>query len=166
MGPGEWCCCQSIVFKVNVSFISKVRSTGVFSVVCLSSAPLWVVAVLEVEFFIDLQPFQLLRGVLKWRAHMFQCLRQLGLNQGRYVYECSKHTSNPHSAMAEQMLPLPHSCVCKRRLLRDCTLCTWDAKTPFCVRKWHVLRVNCFSSENAKTPFCVRKRPFLRWAGK
>ena len=43
--------------------------------------------------------------------------------------ECSMHTSDPHGAMALQMLPLPHSCVCKRRLLRACTLCTGRKNT-------------------------------------
>ena len=93
---------------------------------------------------------------------MFHFLSVKGSNQGHYVGECSMHTSDPHGAMALQMLLLPHSCVCKSNLLRACTLCTWDAKTPFCVRKLHVLRVDFFSSENAKTPFSVRKRPFLR----
>ena len=162
MGLGELYCCQSSVIDVSVSHISKVRVTSGFSAVCLSSAPVWVVEVLQVEFFIDLQPFELLRRILQWPAHMFQLSSPWGSNQGRYVCECSMHTSDPHGAMALQMLPLPHSCVCKRRLLRACTLCTRDAKTPFCVRKLHVLHVDCFSSENAKTPFCVRKRPFLR----
>ena len=72
------------------------------------------------------------------------------------------HTCDPLGAMTLQMPVLPHSCVCKRRLLRACTLYTWDAKTPFCVRKLHALRVDYFASEYAKTPFCVRKRPFLR----
>ena len=72
------------------------------------------------------------------------------------------HTSDPLGAMALQMPLLPHSCVCKTRFLRACTLYTWDAKPPFGVLKLHVLRVDCFSSEYAKTPFCVRKRPFLR----
>ena len=103
-----------------------------------------VVAVLQVEFFIDLQPFQLLRMILQWRAHMFQCLRQLGLNWGRYVCECSMHISNPYGAMALQILTLPHSCMCRRRRLRGCTLCTWDAKASFCMRKLHGLHVDFF----------------------
>ena len=65
------------------------------------------------------------------------------------------HTSDPPGAMALQMPLLPHSCVCKMRLLRACTLYTWNANTPFCVRKLHVLRVHCFSSECAKGPFCA-----------
>ena len=84
------------------------------------------------------------------------------MNQGRYVCECSMHTSDPPGAMALQMPLLPHSGVCKRRLLRACTTYTRDANAPFSVRKLHVLRVDSFSSEYAKTPFCVRKRPFLR----
>ena len=142
MGLGDLCCCQSSVSHVNVSFISKMRVTVRFSVVCLSSAPVWVVAVLQVEFFLDLQPFQLLRKILKWPAHMYQFWSLWGLNYGRYMCECSMHTFDPHSAMALQMPPLPHSCVCKRRLLRASTLCTWDAKKPFCVRKLHVLHVD------------------------
>ena len=67
--------------------------------------------------------------------------------------ECSMHTSDPLGAMALQMLHLPHSCVRKSRLLRACTLYTWGAKTPFCVRKLHVLRVDRFSNESAKTLF-------------
>ena len=67
------------------------------------------------------------------------------------------HTSDPPGAMALQMPLLPHSCVCKWRLLRACTTYTWDANTPFCVRKLHVSCVDYFSSEHAKTPFCVRK---------
>ena len=163
---GKLCCCHSFIFNVNVSFISKVRVTGGFFAVCLSPAPVWLVAVLQVEFFIDPQPFQLLRKIVQWPAHMFQFLSAWGSNQGRCVCECSMHTSHPHGAMALQMLPLPHSCVCKRRLLRACTLCTWDAKTPFCMRKLHLLRVDCFWSESAKTPFCVPKRPYLHQASK
>ena len=91
---------------------------------------------------------------------IFECV---GFEQGRYVCKCSMHTSDPLGAMANGQMPhLPHSCVCKRPLLRACTLYTWDAKTPFCVRKLHVLRVNCSSCEYAKTPSCVRNRPFLR----
>ena len=54
---GELSRCHSFIFNVNLSFISKVRVTAGFSAACLSSAPVWVVAVLQVEFFIDLQPF-------------------------------------------------------------------------------------------------------------
>ena len=38
--------------------------------VCLSSAPLSMLAVLQVDFFIDLQPFQLLCRILQWPTHM------------------------------------------------------------------------------------------------
>ena len=95
-------------------------------------------------------------------SHMFQFSSAWGLNQERYVCECSMHTPDPLGAMALQMPLLSHSCVCKRHLLHPCTLYTWDARTPSCVRKLHVLRVDCFSSEYAKTPFCVCERPFLR----
>ena len=124
VGLEELCCCQSSVFDVTVPFISKVSVTGGFSTVCLWSAPAWVVAVLQVELFINLQPFLLLRRNLEGPAHMFQFSSAWGLNEGRYVCKCSMHPSDPPGAMALQMLPLPHSCVCKRRLLRGCTLCT------------------------------------------
>ena len=75
---GELCCCQSIVFNINLSFVSKVRVTIGVSDVCLSSAPAWVVAVLQVEVFIDIQPFHLIRRILQWPAHMFQFLGALG----------------------------------------------------------------------------------------
>ena len=55
---------------------------------------------------------------------MFQFLSPWGLNQGRYVCECSMHTSDPHGAMALQMLPLPHCCV---------FLCLWLGGAQFFV---------------------------------
>ena len=151
VGLGEWCFCQSSAFKANVSFISKLRVTGGFSAAFLSLVPVWVIAVLQVELFIDLHPFQLFRRILQWPAHRLQFLSPWGLNQGRYMCGCSMQTSDPHGAMALQMLNLPQSCVFKSRLLRACTYCTWDTKTPCCVHKLHVLRVDCFSSETTKT---------------
>ena len=61
MGLGGLCCSHGIVFNVSSSFISKEWVIGGFSGVCPSLAPVWVVAVLQVEYFIDRQPFQLLQ---------------------------------------------------------------------------------------------------------
>ena len=92
------------------------------------------------------------------------CLWVSNWNQGRYVCECNMHTSDPHGAMALQMLPLPHSCVRKRRLLRATTLYTWDAKTPFCVRKLRFCTATIFRARTQKHPFACAKGPFC--AGK
>ena len=50
-GLGELSCCLSIAFNITLSFLSKELVTGGFCGVRLSSAPLWGVAALEVEFF-------------------------------------------------------------------------------------------------------------------
>ena len=49
-GLGELCCCQSIVFDIKVSFLSKEWVTGGFCGVRLSLAPVWGVAALQVGF--------------------------------------------------------------------------------------------------------------------
>ena len=74
--------------------------------------------------------------------------------------ECSMHTSDPPGAMALQMPLLPHFCVRKWRLLRACTTYTWDANTPFCVRKLHVLRVS-YLFERARKNTLLRAQKAL-----
>ena len=82
-----WCICnlvvvvgcghgwKCVVVIHYVSFLSKGRVASGFFFVCLSSAPLYMVAVLQVEFFIDWQRFQLLCSVLQWPTHVFTSLR-------------------------------------------------------------------------------------------
>ena len=50
-GLGELSCCLSMAFNISLSFLSKEWVTGGFCGVRLSSAPVWGVAALQVEFF-------------------------------------------------------------------------------------------------------------------
>ena len=50
----------------------------------LSSAPLYMVAVLQVEFFFDHLPLQLLPRILQWPTHAFACLRAVGFEPGTF----------------------------------------------------------------------------------
>ena len=170
MGLGGLCCCHSFFFNFNVSFVSKMRVTGGpggvvsllvncfqgqcvihvnlrvscgFSAPCVASAAVWVVAVLQVEFLLILNLFNFCK-ILQWPVDLFQFFSAWGCNHGRYVCECSMHISDTHGAMALQMLPLPHSCVWKRRFCAParfapgthkhrfaCANCTFCASTVF-----------------------------------
>ena len=71
------------------------------------------VAALQVEFFFDHQPFQLLRRILQWPTHVFACLRALGFEPRTLRRKCSMHTSHPPGAMIWQYgrIPWVYGCI-------------------------------------------------------
>ena len=99
-------------------------------------------------------------SILQWLAHMFQFLSAWSLKQGRYVCECSMHTSDSPGAMALQMLIHPILAYAKGAFCVPAPFTRGTQKHPFACANCTICASTVFCEETQKHPFACTKGPF------